>query len=104
MQHALDIDFGAPTLVGSLSLAQINPADGWSGVFDTALKEREDEGSVWKTVYEGSGPVGQVPIIELRPSRARFLRLEFVRHREKRPVRLGELRVLAPLDGTETAP
>ena len=95
-RSTLHFDFGKPKWIGSASLAQINQRDGWSGVFDYELKTRESKESGWNTAFKATGPLGQFPVLEFTPVRARYAQLILVKHSHS-PVQLGELRLFAPL-------
>ena len=99
LTSSLDFDLGKAQLVGAISLSQRTQRLGWHQYYRYELKARNSEAEPWQSVYQGHSSLGGVPVIELKPLRARYLRLEIVKPRSTVPVQLAELRIFAPLLG-----
>ena len=80
-----------------MSFSQRTQRLGWHQYFRYELKARNSDTDSWQSVYQGHSCLGGVPVIELSPVQARYLRLEIVKPRKGVPVQLAELRIFAPL-------
>ena len=95
--NALDIDLGEPKLIGSLSLSERGQREFWNHAYRLALKARLDEQGEWQTVLKHTGTLGGPPILDFKPFRARFVRLEFGKFGSY-PLEIAELRLFPPLE------
>lgn len=98
---SLDFDLGEVQRVGGLSFSQRTQRTGWHQYYRYELKVRNSGSDAWQSVYQGHSCLGGVPVLELKPVRARYLRLEIMKPRRTVPVQLAELRIFAPLSGAE---
>ena len=94
---ALDFDFGQVERIGSVSFSQRTQSLGWHQSYQYELKSRNSENEPWQSVYQGRTCLGGIPVLELQPIRARYLRLEIIKPRNNVPVQLAELRIFTPL-------
>jgi hypothetical protein len=95
----LDFDLGQVRTIGSASFSQRSQRLGWHQYFRYELKTRVSESGPWQPVYQANSCLGGIPVLELNPVRARYVRLEIVKPRRQVPVQLAELRLFAPLPG-----
>lgn len=99
LASSLDFDLGEVQPVGGMSFSQRTQRLGWHQYFRYELKARDSESEPWQSVYKGHSCLGGVPVLELNPVKARYLRLEMVKPRKTVPVELAELHIFAPLAG-----
>jgi alpha-L-fucosidase len=99
LASSLDFDLGKAQPVGGMSFSQRTQRLGWHQYYRFELKVRNSENEPWQNVYQGRSCLGGIPVLELKPVRARYLRLEIVKPRNTVPVQLAELRIFAPLLG-----
>jgi len=95
--NALDMDLGESRLLGSLSLSERAPRQFWNNAYKLELKTRDDPNGEWQTVLKHTGTLGGPPILDLKPVRARYVRLELAKFRPH-PLQISELRLFAPLE------
>ena len=93
----LEFDLKKIQPIGSVSFSQRTQALGWHQYFRYELKVRNANDEPWQSVYQGQSCLGGVPVLELKPIRARFVRLEITKPRSGVPVELAELRIFGPL-------
>lgn len=101
LDSTLDFDFGHLQSIGSVSFSQRTQTLGWHQVYRYELKSRNSEDEPWQSVYKGRSCLGGIPVLDLKPVRVRYLRLEIIKPRNNVPVQLAELRIFAPLPDAE---
>ena len=99
LTSSLEFDLGKGQPIGSASFSQRAQRLGWPQSFRYELKSRASEDEPWQSVYKAHSCLGGIPVLELKPVRARYLRLEIIKPRQTVPVQLSELRIFAPLPG-----
>ena len=85
-----------------MSFSQRTQRLGWHQYYRYEVKVRNSESEPWHSIYRVHSCLGGVPVLELKPVRARYVRLEIVKPRKTVPVELAELRIFAPLPGPAT--
>ncbi len=95
--NALDIDLGESKLIASLSLSERGQRQLWNHAYKLELKTRADSNSQWQTVLTHTGTLGGPPILDFKPVRARFVRLELTKF-GPHMLQISELRLFAPLE------
>jgi alpha-L-fucosidase len=93
----LEFDLKKNQPIGSVSFSQRTQTLGWHQYFHYELKARNSKDEPWQSVYKGHSCLGGVPVLELKPIRARFVRLEITKPRSGVPVELAELRIFGPV-------
>jgi alpha-L-fucosidase len=101
LQSSLELDLGKVQPIGSASFSQRTQREGWHQYYRYELKARTSQKDAWQTLYRGNSCLGGIPVLELKPSQARYVRLEILKPRPGVPVQLAELRIFTPLPGAE---
>ena len=94
---SIELDLGEPKLIGSLSLSERGQRVDWNHAYKLELKVSTDEQGEWQSVLKHTGTLGGPPILDFKPVRARFVRLELARF-SPHPLQVSELRLFAPLE------
>jgi hypothetical protein len=82
-----------------MSFSQRTQRIGWHPYFRQELKASTAGTEPRQSVYQGRCRLGGVPVLERKPVRARYLRLEIIKPGKTVRVQLAESRCFAPLAG-----
>lgn len=97
LTSALEMDFGQQESIGAISFSQRSQRASWHQYFRYSVQVRNTPAEPWRKVFDAHTCLGGIPILELPPTSARYLRLEWIRPRKDVPLDLAELRITRAL-------
>lgn len=90
---SLEIDLGARRTIKAVSFSQRSQRNSWHSHYRYEVQVRESSAEAWRTIYRAHTCLGGIPVLELDPVQARFVRLQIAKPYKGAPVELAELRV-----------